>query len=118
MELRAACGSLRPCLENKSPRVSFVGTKAPRRRLFSEVVCPGGLTGKWPARPSLACPLLVLALESPEVAQAFLNYGRGVDQEGPRLLSPPWPAVLKATFVLNFLPVITQNKANTVLMFY
>lgn len=52
------------------------------------------------------------------VSQTFLGYNRGVDQEGPQLLSPPWLATLKATFVLNFLPVITQNKANTVLMFY
>lgn len=82
------CGSLRPGLENKSSRLSFVGTKAPRRRLSSEVVCPGGPTGKWPVCPHLACPLLAFALESLDVPQT-LSYNCGVDQEGPPLLSPP-----------------------------
>lgn len=118
MGLRAVCGLLRPGLENKSSRVSFVGTKAPRRRLSSEVVCPGGLTGKWPACPRLACLLLAFALENLDVPQTFLSFSCGVDQEGSPLLFPPWLAMLKATFVFSFLPVITQNKANTVLMFY
>lgn len=113
MELRAVYGLLRPGLENSSPRLSFVGTSVLRRCLSPDVVCPGGPPGRWPACPSLACPL-----ESLDVSQTFLGYNRGVDQEGPQLLSPPWLATLKATFVLNFLPVITQNKANTVLMFY
>lgn len=64
------------------------------------------------------CPLLVLALESPDVPQTFSNHDCGVHRDRPRGLSPPWPAMLKATFVFKFLPVRTQHKANTGLMFY
>lgn len=67
--------------------VSFVGIKAPRRRVSSEVVCTGGPTGRWRPGPGLSCARRCSGgLDVPQT----LDYDRGVDQEGP--LASPLPA--------------------------
>lgn len=77
--------------------VSFVGIGAPRRPLSSEVVCAGGLTGRWTVSLPVTCSTSVSSLRVP---QTFFSYSRTEDWEGS--FSPPQLCMPKATFGLIF----------------